>query len=64
MSPGASYLEKLRHGPSLLFSYGCILLLYHSQSANGELELHLDLGLETELLRENIVQEEDETYHH
>ena len=39
------YLEKLGHGPSLLFGDGGILLLDHTEAGYGELELDFYFGL-------------------
>ena len=42
---GLNHLKKLGHCSSLLLGYGRVLLLDHTQSADGQLELDLDLGL-------------------
>lgn len=39
------HFKENSHGSSLLFRNSCVLLLHHTQPANGQLQLHLELGL-------------------
>ena len=42
-----SYLEQLSHSSPLLFCNSCVLLLDHTETADGQLQLDFDLTLPT-----------------